>query len=589
MSLTRIIVGSLVVGWLLCFSSCINEDYTFEKEIDTNVQVGKNFALPIGKTETIRVGDMLAEGDILEVIDGRYVITASDRIVEEVKGVEGMLFENIAPDMGTYERVFKLADNTDLPNIPGLELPEIEVSFEADISTTEDIDVKEEVPSEIKRVSYVKIADGDYNEVKASLILELKGVPDFVPVLHVIGAEFKVPSIIDFEVIEGAKECYKEGSSIFFSQDITITNGTGRITIPVVVKGLKNPDIANGVLTLIDKVELKGSIYADKFKIGVEDLLNVKVTVAPKIELATPHVRIVEVAGAVEPAVDFNTNISLDDLPDFIKEDGFSLGVKDLSLALSIDNPINATIEADMVLSGKNAQGEVINDNRVELSLEVAPGGRTDILINKSSDVIKSGSLLDLLRTIPNSVDFEVTRLLVDCKTPEEFVDLKQSTYSLGIGYDLQLPLEFDEVNISYTEVIEGLQEKLSGVINDVTNFINCLEVHADIDHTIPVNLSLEITPCDASGNVIDGIDYPKSLAIEAAPDNQVRRSALDIRLEETRKGALAELDQLHLVIKAANAINQDVVLRPDQFAVIKILAKLPKGVQVDLKELSEM
>ena len=74
MNFTKFIVSGLT-GLILTFSSCIDADYDLGKDIDLEVSIGGNLSLPIGQTDTIRLSRMIEEGDVLHVIDGKYVIT----------------------------------------------------------------------------------------------------------------------------------------------------------------------------------------------------------------------------------------------------------------------------------------------------------------------------------------------------------------------------------------------------------------------------------------------------------------------------------------------------------------------------------
>ncbi len=584
MSLTRMVAGYIVSGLLLSFSSCINEDYDLDKEIDTNMQVGSNLTVPIGSTDTIRLERLISEGDLLKAVDGRYVITTSDRITESITAVEEFIVEEFVPDIKPYVREFELSENKDVPVIPGLETPLINVKFDVDVSLRDSFEIHVDVPEEVKAVKYVKIVDDNYNDVEVVLHLDVSGVPSCVPVLHLVGGEFTVPPIVDFEVREEEGSIIQEGSKVYFSKDIVLTNGCGSYSIPVKVNGISNPEIWDGQLHLIDSVAFNGRLYVDEVQVGMNDLDGATITVSPRIEMPTPELRVTEVAGTVEPEVNISTGVSLDDLPDFLKEGDNRFGLKDLLLILTVNNPINAPIEAEVLLNPKDALGQVIEENQVELLLSIDAGGRSSFAINSVSDVIKRGTLTDLLSVVPDRVDLEVTRLVVDSKTVDQSIILGKGDYNISVDYDLEVPLEFNDLQIDYTEVITGLQSDLDGIIG----YINDLELHVDIDHTIPVDLTLSAYPCDAMGNRIDGITLPDAIFVEAAPDSEgtIQSASVDIHLIETRAGALKEMDQLHVVVKGVSVENQEVTLRPNQYVVLHLSAKLPNGVHVDLNDL---
>ena len=78
-------------------------------------------------------------------------------------------------------------------------------------------------------------------------------------------------------------------------------------------------------------------------------------------------------------------------------------------------------------------------------------------------------------------------------------------------------------------------------------------------------------------------------LQIEAAPNGNgtIQSTAVKITIKEERDKALQELDKLSIKIEGVNSDgNNDVTLRPDQFIVVRMSAKLPDGAQMDLDDL---
>ena len=155
MKFTKFTTSSLISGLLLGLFSCIDNDYDLNKDINLEINVGGNLSLPIGKTDTIRLSRMIEEGDVLHVIDGKYVINKADNISENIDAIDPVVIDNFAPDFTPYTRRFE-AQTGEIPDIPGLEVPDIEVEFEADIHTTEHFNISTEIPTEVKAVKSIK-------------------------------------------------------------------------------------------------------------------------------------------------------------------------------------------------------------------------------------------------------------------------------------------------------------------------------------------------------------------------------------------------------------------------------------------------
>lgn len=582
MKITKFITSSLFLGLLSSFASCIDADYDFKKDIDLEVTVGGNLSLPIGQTDTIRLSRMIEEGDVLHVIDGRYVISKSDNITEDIDAIDPVIIDDFSPKFEPYTRDFQ-AVTTELPQIPGLEMPDIEIAFEANINTAENFNVDTELPTEVKHVRSVRITDNNGDDLHVELSIDISGMPDFLPRIYLSGAELALPELIDFD-IEPNGELVREGSSIFISKTIELTNGTGHISVPLTIYGFSNPTVENGHLLITDEIALKGLVYADKQSIGLEDLTNTTVSVQPNLNLSTPQIRIKGVSGTVVPNVDINTSVSLSDLPDFLKEEGTSLEIKDLALNLSVQNPIDAPISASFEISPLDENGQVVNGNVVSLALKVAGGERTTFQIDRNSPLITSGSLTSLLSTIPDQLDIKVTEVKIESETNDQTIELGKGDYNLNIDYDINVPLEFDNLRIFYTDSIDNLRSDLA----DVSDKIKHLELDVVVDNAIPLGLVLSVKPLDQNGDPITGLTLPEGVEINAAPnsDNAIQSTHVTLNIEEVRENALQELDKLEFKVEGSNQDNHDVTLRPDQFIVVHLSARLPEGAQMDLEDL---
>ncbi len=466
-------------------------------------------------------------------------------------------------------------------------MPEIEVAFEANINTTEHFDVDTELPSEVQAVKTIKITDNNGKPLQTELTIDISGMPDFLPRIYLAGVELVLPEVIDFEVDESERDLVKSGSSIFISKTIELTNGSGSVSIPVTIYGFSNPKIENGSLILSDEIGLRGKVYADKQSIGLDDLENTTVEVQPHLDLATPQIRITEVAGTIVPNVDINTSVSLADLPDFLKEEGTSLEVKDLALNLSVQNPIGAPISTRFQIAPLDENGNVINNNIVSLALKIAGDETSTFHINRNSSVIESGSLTSLLSTIPDQIDIKVTEVKIESETADQTIVLNKGDYNLNVDYDINVPLEFDNLSIFYNDTIEDIHSDLS----DVTDKVKHIELNMQVDNAIPLALNLSVKPYDQNGDPITGLELPEHIEIQAAANSDgneqsVQSTQVKLVIKEDRKDALQELDKLAIQIGGSNQDNHDVTLRPDQFVVVHLSARLPEGAQMDLEDL---
>ena len=61
-------------------------------------------------------------------------------------------------------------------------------------------------------------------------------MPVFLPRLYLVGVELKFPQVLDFD-IEASNEIVRDGSSIFISKTVELSQGSGKISIPITVYG----------------------------------------------------------------------------------------------------------------------------------------------------------------------------------------------------------------------------------------------------------------------------------------------------------------------------------------------------------------
>ena len=184
MKFTKFATSSLISGLLLGLFSCIDNDYDLNKDINLEISVGGNLSLPIGKTDTIRLSRMIEEGDVLPVIDGKYVINKADNISENIDAIDPVVIDDFAPDFKPYTRRFE-TQTGEIPDIPGLEVPDIEVEFEADIHTTENFNINTEIPTEVKAVKSIKVTDNNGQTLHTTLDITISGMPVFLSLIHI--------------------------------------------------------------------------------------------------------------------------------------------------------------------------------------------------------------------------------------------------------------------------------------------------------------------------------------------------------------------------------------------------------------------
>lgn len=219
----------------------------------------------------------------------------------------------------------------------------------------------------------------------------------------------------------------------------------------------------------------------------------------------------------------------------------------------------------------------------------------TKILVtNKKHDVVSDGyqevvvdNLTDLLNRVPTSIKLvaENTHAVQKDEASQNYVHkiALEKEYKMSIDYDIRVPFEFgDKLHIEYTDSISDLQSDLEDIIDGIRS----LEVIGEADNSVPLNLELNIVPCDTDGKELEGVLVNGPFHVAAGNmDGSIKTSNLDIRLRKARKVHYPSWIKLMLVIKGNSGHTEGAVaLKPEQFVQVRMKARVPEGVTVTIE-----
>ena len=130
--------------------------------------------------------------------------------------------------------------------------------------------------------------------------------------------------------------------------------------------------------------------------------------------------------------------------------------------------------------------------------------------------------------------------------------------------------MRFDSININYKDTIDGLLDDLSDVSDKVKEL--GVDVLTTVENSIPLELTLDVIPLDAAGNVIPGITTTVSGTIPAGTGPEPVSKEITIYLTDA-DDALSDLDALELNIKAVNRDRTEggVPLNANQFVRLNL------------------
>ena len=575
------IATALLLTSLGVTTSCIDNSYDLNKDIDMTVNVGgEHLAIPVGYTEQITLDKIieLDEGDDLQLVNGEYHLLKSDKIDET----------NTSVKMVTV-------------NASSNPINSIKVINDRTYPQPEDVTV-EDIESE------------------GSVNTEAHGIDEAVIEIGSLTANTPAKLTLSFEI--------NKTSSISYS-DVTIDKMT--ITFPDFIKFEEGQSGLNGqVLTISNKtlssstytIDLYiskyvfGEKYGDGNKVKEENgdriikIENQKITVktdvtvhqargtgslsiTPTAILAAMTVR--EVNGTIKPDMDVKpTEVELTNLPDFLQDEEVKLDITNPVFSFKANNPLNEEIEMDGIMTGykngKVTKTVKIGSGNGGVPIKLKPSGnkqQTISIVRNEKTVVETGAtkvivpnLNDIIETIPDRISVELKPAV---KTDDYYTVNLGQDYVLNSEYNIDIPLSFGSgLKIVYEETIDDFDLDLEDV--DIKKAI----ISITADNTIPLKMEIKnenVSALDVNGNKITDINVTVEGTITESKDGKsIATSQLNINLVSTKEGAISKLDGLFFKVTAVPGQATDVQLLSSQWMQLKDMKlKIPNGIKVDL------
>lgn len=575
------IATALLLTSLGVTTSCIDNSYDLNKDIDMTVNVGgEHLAIPVGYTEQITLDKIieLDEGDDLQLVNGEYHLLKSDKIDETNTSVKMVTVNESSNPINS-----------------------INVLNNVDYSQPGDVTV-EDIKSE------------------GSVNTEAHGIDEAVIEIGSLTANTPAKLTLSFEI--------NKTNSISYS-DVTIDKMT--ITFPDFIKFEEGQSGLNGQVLTISNETLSSSTYTidlhiskyvfgekygDGNKVKEENgdriikIENQKITVKTDVTVhqaqgtgslsITPTailaaMTVSEVNGTIKPDMDVKpTEVELTNLPDFLQDEEVKLDITNPVFSFKANNPLNEEIEMDGIMTGykngKVTKTVKIGSGNGGVPIKLKPSGnkqQTISIVRNEKTVVETGAtkvivpnLNDIIETIPDRISVELKPAV---KTDDYYTVNLGQDYVLNSEYNIDIPLSFGSgLKIVYEETIDDFDLDLEDV--DIKKAI----ISITADNTIPLKMEIKnenVSALDVNGNKITDINVTVEGTITESKDGKsIATSQLNINLVSTKEGAISKLDGLFFKVTAVPGQATDVQLLSSQWMQLKDMKlKIPNGIKVDL------
>lgn len=577
-------------GFLLSFPlwtvSCVDNKYDLDKDIDMTVNVGgEHLTIPAGSSDTAYLSKIIEveEGDILQpdAATRVYHLTKKDDINVEPTTVKEVTIDETTTNLSSTEIVNATSSSSSSSNVEVSAPVTTSGDFEAKSNNIDEA-LKElgalyaKTPVDLNlKIDFTNTGDLSFTKVKAN---KLKIVfPDYI----VFKAE---EGIQGHELILDGQVLSEDGSS--YSRTLKVEG----------YEFSKNPGSGekpvDGTLTIVGEISMEGDVITSGIS-GSGTLSLVPTAVLGEMTINS-------VNGVIQPNIKAETtNIELNDLPDFLKDEETRLDITNPVILLIANNPLETPVEVDAVLTPMKNNTQ-IEGKKVEIGsgydkdpVKLTPGDNV-IALSRTGESslegvtanVKVEDMNNLLETIPDDIEVDLQPVV---RYEEYYTAELGIAYEMPSSYEVDVPLSFEQgLNIVYNDSIQDLNKDLNDL--DKVGLKN-VKVILSVDNAIPLKLQLKaenVQIKDVYGNELSAvkktIEEDKQYVAESADGEKPATSELVLNLTSDDTAFLSKIDRICFKITAVTGTTTGVPLKDTQWLKItSIKLSVPGGVNVDL------
>lgn len=574
-------------GFLLSFPlwmvSCVDNKYDLDKDIDMTINVGgEHLTIPAGSSDTAYLSKIIEveEGDILQpdATTRVYHLTKKDNIDVEPTTVK---------EVTISETTTKL-EETKIVNTTSSLINE---------DVTEGINTLGDFKAESNNIDEaLKELGALYAKTPVDLILTI----DFANTGDLSFAKVKAnnlkiifPDYIVFKAEEGI-----QGHELILDGQVLSENGSS-YSRTLKVEGYKFSENAGagkkpngGTLTIEGVISMEGEVVT--YGVSGTGILSL----VPKTVLREMTAN--SVTGVIQPEIKAETtNIELNDLPDFLKDEETRMDITNPVILLRAENQLETPVEVDAVLTPMKGNAQI--DGK---EVKVGSGyGKTPVVLASGKNVIalsrtgectiegvtsnvKVEDINNLLETIPDDIEVDLQPVV---RNEGYYTAELGRAYEMPSSYEVDVPLSFEQnLNIVYNDSVQDLNKDLNDLDKVILKKANVL---LTVDNAIPLKLQLKpenVLIKDVYGNELTAvkktIEEDKQYVTESTDGEKPVTSELVLNLTSEDTAFLSKIDRICFKLTAVPGSATGVPLKDTQWLkVTSIKLSVPGGVNVDL------
>ena len=561
----------------------MDNKYDLDKDIDMTINVGgEHLTIPAGSSDTAYLSKIIEveEGDILQ------------------------------PDATT--RVYHLTKKDDI-DVEPTTVKEVTISEtttkleETKIVKTTSSLINEDVTEGINTLGDFKAESNNIDEA----LKELGALYAKAPVDLILTIDFQKEQNLNFTRVQANKlkivfpdyivfkaEEGIQGHELILDGQVLSENGSS-YSRTLKVEGYKFSENAGagrkpneGTLTIEGVISMEGEVVTSGVS-GTGILSLVPKTVLREMTANS-------VTGVIQPEIKAETtNIELNDLPDFLKDEETRMDITNPVILLRAENQLETPVEVDAVLTPMKGNAQI--DGK---EVKVGSGyGKTPVVLASGKNVIalsrtgectiegvtsnvKVEDINNLLETIPDDIEVDLQPVV---RNEGYYTAELGRAYEMPSSYEVDVPLSFEQnLNIVYNDSVQDLNKDLNDLDKVILKKANVL---LTVDNAIPLKLQLKpenVLIKDVYGNELTAvkktIEEDKQYVTESTDGEKPVTSELVLNLTSEDTAFLSKIDRICFKLTAVPGSATGVPLKDTQWLkVTSIKLSVPGGVNVDL------
>lgn len=563
----------LLLSFPLWTVSCVDNKYDLDKDIDMTINVGgEHLTIPAGSSDTAYLSKIIEveEGDILQP-------DAATRVYHLTKR------DDIDVDPTTVKEVTISSANTDLKQ-----------ELVGSGSKTTELDVKNNLRAEASDIDEALIelgALGAKTPTSLTLAFEFLNTGNLTfGSVTAKNLEIQLPDFLMFEKGE-----VEEGNKLILNNE-ELKNAQKVLHVIGYQFGEKagegeTPD-KNRTITINGLVTMQGQVVTSGINGSGSLTMTLDVTLDEMIANS--------VTGVIQPEIKAETtNIELNDLPDFLKDEETRMDITNPVILLRAENQLETPVEVDAVLTPMKGNAPI--DGK---EVKVGSGyGKTPVVLASGKNVIalsrtgectiegvtsnvKVEDINNLLETIPDDIEVDLQPVV---RNEGYYTAELGRAYEMPSSYEVDVPLSFEQnLNIVYNDSVQDLNKDLNDLDKVILKKANVL---LTVDNAIPLKLQLKpenVLIKDVYGNELTAvkktIEEDKQYVTESTDGEKPVTSELVLNLTSEDTAFLSKIDRICFKLTAVPGSATGVPLKDTQWLkVTSIKLSVPGGVNVDL------